>query len=111
MSYGYPNMKGGRAISYIHTHTHTHTYTEVEINEQVISNHSLQKHRERPPQFVVQAYLAGPKNVNFQETGPMWLKFEEALSYYEDIKKYALLLLIRSQHFGERDMTKNPIIT
>ncbi|KAF4388990.1 hypothetical protein F8388_026719 [Cannabis sativa] len=35
--------------------------------------------RERTPQFVVQAYIAGPKNVNFQETGPMWLKFEEAL--------------------------------
>ncbi|KAM6582848.1 hypothetical protein CsatB_009850 [Cannabis sativa] len=43
--------------------------------------------RERTPQFVVQAYIAGPKNVNFQETGPMWLKFEEALSYFEDIKK------------------------
>ncbi|PON49555.1 Transglycosylase SLT domain [Parasponia andersonii] len=43
--------------------------------------------RERTPQFVVQAYMAGPKNVNFQETGPMWLKFEEALSHYEDIKK------------------------
>ncbi|XP_062093103.1 uncharacterized protein LOC133798682 isoform X2 [Humulus lupulus] len=43
--------------------------------------------RERNPQFVVQAYIAGPKNVNFQETGPMWLKFEEALSYFEDIKK------------------------
>ncbi|XP_012087347.1 uncharacterized protein LOC105646157 isoform X2 [Jatropha curcas] len=43
--------------------------------------------RERTPQFVVQAYLAGPKNVNLQETGPFWLKFEEALSNYEDIKK------------------------
>ncbi|KDP25060.1 hypothetical protein JCGZ_22595 [Jatropha curcas] len=45
--------------------------------------------RERTPQFVVQAYLAGPKNVNLQETGPFWLKFEEALSNYEDIKKYS----------------------
>ncbi|KAA8523421.1 hypothetical protein F0562_009844 [Nyssa sinensis] len=43
--------------------------------------------RERTPQFVVQAYLAGPKNVNLQETGPLWLKFEEALSRYEDLKK------------------------
>ncbi|KAL6998873.1 hypothetical protein U1Q18_000040 [Sarracenia purpurea var. burkii] len=43
--------------------------------------------RERDPQFVVQAYLAGPKNVNLQKTGPLWLKFEEALSRYEDLKK------------------------
>lgn len=43
--------------------------------------------RERTPQFVVQAYLAGPQNVNLQETGPLWLKFEEALSRYEDVKK------------------------
>ncbi|KAL5568356.1 hypothetical protein UlMin_024931 [Ulmus minor] len=43
--------------------------------------------RERNPQFIVQAYIAGPKNVNFQGTGPMWLKFEETLSYYEDVKK------------------------
>ncbi|KAF7141676.1 hypothetical protein RHSIM_Rhsim06G0242900 [Rhododendron simsii] len=42
--------------------------------------------RERDPQFVVQAYLAGPKNVNLQQTGPLWLKFEEALSQYEDLK-------------------------
>ncbi|KAM7250612.1 hypothetical protein ACFE04_022495 [Oxalis oulophora] len=42
--------------------------------------------RERTPQFVVQAYLAGPKNVN-QETCPVWLKFEQALGYYEDGKK------------------------
>ncbi|XP_050221058.1 uncharacterized protein LOC126671334 [Mercurialis annua] len=43
--------------------------------------------RERLPQFVVQAYLGGPKNVNLQETGPLWLKFEQALSNYDDIKK------------------------
>ncbi|KAH7557855.1 hypothetical protein ACOSP7_027766 [Xanthoceras sorbifolium] len=45
--------------------------------------------RERAPQFVVQAYLAGPKNVNLQETeaGPTWLKFEQALSYYEEPKR------------------------
>ncbi|KAJ9139571.1 hypothetical protein P3X46_030295 [Hevea brasiliensis] len=43
--------------------------------------------RERTPQFVVQAYLAGPKNVNLQETGPFWLKFEQALGNYEDVKK------------------------
>ncbi|GMN36482.1 hypothetical protein TIFTF001_042446 [Ficus carica] len=43
--------------------------------------------RERSPQFIIQAYMMGPKNVNFQETGPIWLKFEEALSCYGDIKK------------------------
>ncbi|KAK2972044.1 hypothetical protein RJ640_005064 [Escallonia rubra] len=43
--------------------------------------------RERTPQFVVQAYLEGPNNVNLQEAGPLWLKFEEALSRYEDFKK------------------------
>ncbi|PSR92597.1 UDP-glycosyltransferase [Actinidia chinensis var. chinensis] len=43
--------------------------------------------RERDPQFVIQAYLAGPKNINLQETGPLWLKFEEALSRYENLKK------------------------
>ncbi|CAN0901899.1 hypothetical protein LINGRAHAP2_LOCUS21686 [Linum grandiflorum] len=42
--------------------------------------------RERTPQFVVQAYIAGPKNVN-QETGPLWLKFEQALGNYEDMKR------------------------
>jgi len=43
--------------------------------------------RERTPQFIVQAYIAGPKNVNLQETGPLWLKFTQALGNYEDIKK------------------------
>lgn len=43
--------------------------------------------RERTPQFVVQAYIAGPKNVNLQETGPLWLKFEQAMSNYEDTKR------------------------
>ncbi|KAL0353384.1 UNVERIFIED_CONTAM: hypothetical protein Sangu_0919700 [Sesamum angustifolium] len=43
--------------------------------------------RERTPQFVVQAYLSGPRNVNLQESGPLWAKFEEALSRYEDTKK------------------------
>ncbi|KAL2475874.1 Transglycosylase SLT domain 1 [Abeliophyllum distichum] len=43
--------------------------------------------RERSPQFVVQAYISGPQNVNLQETGPIWLKFEEALNRYEEIKK------------------------
>lgn len=41
--------------------------------------------RERSPKFVIQAYFSGPKNVNLDETGPGWLKFEEALSRYEDI--------------------------
>ncbi|XP_059666725.1 uncharacterized protein LOC132312387 isoform X2 [Cornus florida] len=43
--------------------------------------------RERSLQFVVQAYLSGPKNVNLQETGPQWLKFQESLSRYEEVKK------------------------
>ncbi|GAV84568.1 SLT domain-containing protein [Cephalotus follicularis] len=43
--------------------------------------------RERDPQFVVQAYLGGPKNVNVLETGPLWLKFEESLSFYEGTKR------------------------
>lgn len=43
--------------------------------------------RERTPQFVVQAYLGGPENVKVQETGPLWLKFEEALSNYGDVKR------------------------
>ncbi|CAI9088039.1 OLC1v1022268C1 [Oldenlandia corymbosa var. corymbosa] len=43
--------------------------------------------RERTPQFIVQAYLTGPQKVNHPETGPLWLKFEEALSRYEDFKK------------------------
>lgn len=45
--------------------------------------------RKRTPQFVVQAYISGPKNVNLQETGPFWLKFMQALGNYEDTKKYA----------------------
>nr|POE58836.1 hypothetical protein CFP56_01621 [Quercus suber] len=49
--------------------------------------------RERTPQFVVQAYISGPKNVNLQETGPLRLKFMQALGNYEDIKEYA------SSHF------------
>ncbi|XP_052179214.1 uncharacterized protein LOC127792653 isoform X2 [Diospyros lotus] len=43
--------------------------------------------RERTPEFVVQAYHAGPTNVNLQETGPLWFKFEEALSKYGYSKK------------------------
>uniref|UniRef100_A0A7N0RHF8 Transglycosylase SLT domain-containing protein n=1 Tax=Kalanchoe fedtschenkoi TaxID=63787 RepID=A0A7N0RHF8_KALFE len=43
--------------------------------------------RERSPEFVVQAYLSGPKNVTYQEAGPLWLKFEEALSNYGHTKK------------------------
>lgn len=42
---------------------------------------------------MVQAYLAGPKNVNLQETGPMWLKFEQVLSSYEPRKRYVPYLL------------------
>ncbi|XP_022148060.1 uncharacterized protein LOC111016834 isoform X2 [Momordica charantia] len=42
--------------------------------------------RERTRQFVFQAYISGPQNVDLQEPGPLWLKFEEALSSYEDTK-------------------------
>ncbi|XP_024160932.1 uncharacterized protein LOC112168050 isoform X1 [Rosa chinensis] len=42
--------------------------------------------RLQPPQYIIQAYISGPKNVNLQDTGPEYLKFEEALSYYEDTK-------------------------
>lgn len=43
--------------------------------------------RERTDQFIVQAYLKGPENVNLQETGPLWTKFQETICYYEDKKK------------------------
>ncbi|XP_044505197.1 uncharacterized protein LOC123225328 [Mangifera indica] len=43
--------------------------------------------RERTPQFIVQAFLAGPKNVNLQETGPSWLKFEQTLASFEGTKR------------------------
>ncbi|GMH07942.1 hypothetical protein Nepgr_009782 [Nepenthes gracilis] len=43
--------------------------------------------RERSPKFVVQAYLLGPKNVNLDEPGPAWLKFEEELARYGDMKR------------------------
>ncbi|XWS27609.1 hypothetical protein CRYUN_Cryun26dG0131400 [Craigia yunnanensis] len=43
--------------------------------------------RERNLQFIVQAYIAGPKNVTLQETCPMWLKFEQVLSSYEPRKR------------------------
>ncbi|GAB2276347.1 hypothetical protein Dimus_011077, partial [Dionaea muscipula] len=43
--------------------------------------------RERSPKFIVQAYLWGPKNVNPNEAGPAWLKFEEELSHYEGITR------------------------
>ncbi|XP_044467975.1 uncharacterized protein LOC123197703 [Mangifera indica] len=42
---------------------------------------------ERTQQFIVQAYLAGPKNVNLRETSPSWLKFEQALANYEGTKR------------------------
>ncbi|OMO78498.1 Lytic transglycosylase-like, catalytic, partial [Corchorus capsularis] len=40
------------------------------------------KGRERSLQFIVQAYLSGPKNAK-EELGHMWLKFEQILSSYE----------------------------
>ncbi|XP_010537803.1 PREDICTED: uncharacterized protein LOC104812373 isoform X2 [Tarenaya hassleriana] len=43
--------------------------------------------RDRSPQFIVQAIVKGPQNVNLQEAGPAWLKFEQSLSYYEESKR------------------------
>ncbi|KAK1277187.1 hypothetical protein QJS04_geneDACA021328 [Acorus gramineus] len=43
--------------------------------------------RERTAEFVVQAYLGGPENVNLQETGPLWRKFRETIRYYEDPRR------------------------
>ncbi|KAI5440763.1 hypothetical protein KIW84_010292 [Lathyrus oleraceus] len=43
--------------------------------------------RERTPDFFVQAYFVGPKNVNPQDTSTLWLKYEEVLSKYEDERK------------------------
>ncbi|GAU30101.1 hypothetical protein TSUD_55850 [Trifolium subterraneum] len=43
--------------------------------------------RDRTPQFFVQAYFVGPKNVNPQDASTLWLKYEETLSKYEDERK------------------------
>ncbi|KAI4342421.1 hypothetical protein MLD38_027052 [Melastoma candidum] len=43
--------------------------------------------REQTPQFVVQAYLGGPKSANSQDKGPLWLKFEEALRNYGEVTR------------------------
>ncbi|KAK4753104.1 hypothetical protein SAY87_021902 [Trapa incisa] len=43
--------------------------------------------RERTPQFIVQAYFVGPQNVNAQETVALWVKFQEALSKYDGMKR------------------------
>jgi len=43
--------------------------------------------REQSYEFIVQAYLGGPENVNLQETGPLWNQFLEALALYHDPKK------------------------
>ncbi|CAN6457310.1 unnamed protein product [Victoria cruziana] len=40
--------------------------------------------RERTHEFIVQAYLRGAENVNIQETGPLWLKFQDLLPHYTD---------------------------
>ncbi|RDX67568.1 hypothetical protein CR513_53541, partial [Mucuna pruriens] len=47
--------------------------------------------RERTPDFFVQAYFVGPKNVNPQDTSTLWLKFEETLSKYEETKSKTLI--------------------
>lgn len=69
-------MKEGRYADHVKLH-----YIKV-----VFSNVCLQN-RERTPQFIVQAFLAGPKNVNLQETGPSWLKFEQTLASFEGTKR------------------------
>ncbi|KAL5731354.1 hypothetical protein ACHQM5_004092 [Ranunculus cassubicifolius] len=43
--------------------------------------------RERSPQFCIHAYLGDPENVTLQETGPLWLRFEEALCHYHDRRR------------------------
>ncbi|KAF3322489.1 Transglycosylase SLT domain-containing protein [Carex littledalei] len=43
--------------------------------------------RQRSYEFIVQAFLSGPENVNLQETGPHWTKFQDTLRFYEDSKK------------------------
>ncbi|KAJ4748286.1 transglycosylase [Rhynchospora pubera] len=43
--------------------------------------------RQRSYEFIVQAFLGGPENVNLQETGPHWTKFKDTLRFYEDSKK------------------------
>ncbi|WOL12271.1 hypothetical protein Cni_G21037 [Canna indica] len=43
--------------------------------------------RQRHLQFIVQAYLGGPTNVNIQDTIHFWKKYQQALSYYGDQKK------------------------
>ncbi|KMZ73941.1 hypothetical protein ZOSMA_139G00190 [Zostera marina] len=48
---------------------------------------SVYEGRERTHKFIVQAYLGGPENVNIQETGPYWKKFQQTLMYYDDLKR------------------------
>ncbi|KAG6499258.1 hypothetical protein ZIOFF_039015 [Zingiber officinale] len=48
---------------------------------------SVYEGRQRDLHFVIQAYMSGPENVSLQETGPLWNKFQQALSYYEEPKK------------------------
>ncbi|KAK4794129.1 hypothetical protein SAY86_012123 [Trapa natans] len=43
--------------------------------------------REHTPQFIVQAYFVGPQNVHAQEALTLWVKFQEALSKYEEMKR------------------------
>lgn len=43
--------------------------------------------RERSDKFIIQAYMGGPKGVNVQETGPLWLKYLDTLPKYETNKK------------------------
>ncbi|KAL6888452.1 hypothetical protein ACP4OV_009478 [Aristida adscensionis] len=50
--------------------------------------------RERSHEFIVQAYLGGPENVNLQETGPFWNQFLEALAHYEDPKKGTITTVV-----------------
>jgi glycosylphosphatidylinositol transamidase (GPIT) subunit GPI8 len=54
--------------------------------------------RDRTPDFFVQAYFVGPKNVNPHDASTLWLKYEETLSKYEEERKrYNFSILSFSQ--------------
>ncbi|KAK1307764.1 hypothetical protein QJS10_CPA09g00856 [Acorus calamus] len=63
--------------------------------------------KERTAEFVVQAYLGGPENVNLLETGPLWRKFRETINYYEDPRRIFVgvqYMLCRLKNYGTREL-------
>ncbi|KVI02394.1 Lysozyme-like domain-containing protein, partial [Cynara cardunculus var. scolymus] len=52
----------------------------------------------RSIQFMVQAYISGPKNLKLEKANPMWLKFEEALGRYEENKEAAPYYKYKPSH-------------